>query len=145
MSTLTDLQGSYFGLEIDDKKYGYYTACSGISVEFEVAKFKEVDGTNVLENKRPGRTKYQPIVLKRGFTDNKELYDWFNEVVSSAKPTPFKTGAIVVYSRDMVPMARFSIDRCWPSKLSVSDLRAGQDEVMVEELTIQHELLEWTK
>ena len=42
-------------------------------------------------------------------------------------------------------VARFNLDRCWPSKLSVSDLQAGSDEVMVEEVTIQHELFTWVK
>ena len=33
--------------------------------------------------------------------------------------------------------------QCWPSKLSASDLQAGSDEVMIEELTIQQEFLDW--
>lgn len=138
-----DYQGSFFALEIDGLTLGYFTGCSGISLEFDVINFKEGNGTTIIERKRPGKPKYSEVVLKRGFTADKSLYDWFKEVVDADKPTPYKTGAIVIYDRTQKAVARFSLDTCWPSKLSVSDLKSDSDEVMVEELTIQHELLNW--
>ncbi len=140
-----DFQGSYFSLEIDGVKLAYFTACSGISIEFEPVKFKQIgkEGTMAVETKRPGRPKYAEITLKRGFTADKALYEWFDKVVASKEDTPYKTGSIVIYSRTQKPVARYNLQECWPSKLSVSDLSAGSDEVMVEELTIQHEALDW--
>ena len=35
-----DFQGSFFGLDIDGMKMTYFTACSGISLEFEPINFK---------------------------------------------------------------------------------------------------------
>ena len=138
-----DFQGSYFGLEIDGVKLGFFTGCSGISLEYEVMTFKEGNGATVVARKRPGRAKYTEVVLKRGFTQDKALHDWFKEVVDANKATPYKTGSIVVYDRTQKEVARFNLDQCWPSKMSVSDLNAATDEVMVEEVTIQHELINW--
>jgi phage tail-like protein len=98
----------------------------------------------VIERKRPGKPKYSEVVLKRGFSPDKALYEWFDSVVQAKDKTPYKTGSIVIYDRTQTEVARFNLEQCWPSKLSVSDLSAGSDEVMVEELTIQHELLNWT-
>lgn len=138
-----DFQGSFFSLEIDGLTMAYFTGCSGMSLEFDVAKFKEGDGKMIIERKRPGKPKYSEVTLKRGFTADKALHSWFKEVTDAASATPYKTASIVIFDRSQKEIARFSLDTCWPSKLSVSDLKSDSDEVMVEELTIQHEFLNW--
>jgi len=140
----SDFQGSFFSLEIDGLTLAYFTGCSGLSLEYDVTTFKEGNGEMVIERKRPGKPKYSEVVLKRGFSPDDTLYKWFDDVVKAADKTPYKTGSIVIYDRTQEEVARFNLEQCWPSKLSVSDLSAGSDEVMVEELTIQHELLNWT-
>ena len=138
-----DFQGSFFALEIDSINLAWFTGCSGMSVEYDVTTYKETNGKKVVERKRPGKPKYSEVVLKRGFTTNMVIHDWFKEVVDAAKPTPYKTASIVIYDRLQTECARFNLEQCWPSKLSISDLSAGSDDVMVEELSIQHEFLDW--
>jgi phage tail-like protein len=138
-----DFQGSLFALEIDAVNLAWFTGCSGLSVEFDVVTFKEGNGKKVVERKRAGKPKYSEVTLKRGFTTNKDVHDWFKEVVDAEKDTPYKTASIVLYDRLQQECARFNLEACWPSKLSISDLSAGSDDSMVEELTIQHEFLDW--
>ena len=139
-----DFQGSYFRLEIGGASVGYFTACSGLSMEFEPITFKSTDaGDKIVERKRPGRPKYSEVVLKRGMTQSTDLHDWFDGIVKSDKIPEYKDASIVIMSREMKEAARFNLSMCWPSKLTVSDLKAGSDEVMIEELTIQHELIDW--
>lgn len=138
-----DFQGSFFSLAIDGLTIGWFTGCSGLSLEFDAVTFKEGNGSTIVERKRPGKPKYSEVTLKRGFTADKTLYEWFDTVVKSSDKTPYKTGSIVVYDRTQKEVARWNLEQCWPSKLSASDLSAGSDEVMVEELTIQHEFLDW--
>ena len=138
-------QGSFFALEIDSVTMAWFTGCSGLSLEFDVTTFKEGDGKKIVERKRPGKPKYSEVTLKRGFTTSTALNDWFKEVVDAAAETPYKTASIVIYDRMQEEAARFSLEACWPSKLKVSDLSAGSDDVMVEEVTIQHEFLDWVK
>ncbi len=140
-----DFQGSFFALEIDSLTLGWFTGCSGIGIEYDVTTYKETNGKKVIERKRPGKPKYSEVVLKRGFTTSKTIHDWFKEVVDAQKPTPYKTASIVIYDRQQAEAGRFSLEACWPSKLSISDLSAGSDDVMIEELTIQHEFLDWVK
>ncbi len=140
-----DFQGSFFALEIDAMTLAWFTGCSGMSIEFDVTTFKETNGKKVVERKRAGKPKYSEVVLKRGFTTNKVIHDWFKEVVDAQKATPYKTASIVIYDRQQTECGRFNLEACWPSKLSISDLSAGSDDVMVEEMTIQHEFLDWVK
>ena len=124
-------QGSFFALEIDSLTLAWFTGCSGLSIEFDVTSYKEGNGKKVIERKRAGKPKYSEVTLKRGFTTNMVVHDWFKEVVAAEKPTPYKTAS------------RFNLEACWPSKMSISDLSSGSDDVIVEELTIQHEFLDW--
>lgn len=140
-----EFQGAFFSIEIDGVTLAHFTACSGLSVEFDVMEQISMssDGGKKITTKIPGRAKYSEVVLKRGFTPDTALHDWFETVVEAKDATPYKTGAIVVFDRNMTEVARFSLLNMWPSKMSVSDLSAGSDEVMVEELTIQHEFIDW--
>lgn len=136
--------GNYFSVEIDGLSLGYFTSCSGLSIEFNVMDYKQV-----LKTGRPGiakyagRAKYSEVVLKRGFTPNADLNKWFKEVSDAKDKTPYKTGSIVIWDRLGAEVARFSLLNMWPSKLTGSALEAGSDTPMVEELTIQHEFIDW--
>ncbi len=54
--------------------------------------FKEGNGKKVVERKRPGKPKYSEVVLKRGFTTNKVVHDWFKEVVDAAEADAVQDG-----------------------------------------------------
>ena len=138
--------GSVFGFEIDGLTgVTMFTGCSGLSLEFDVVEHDTISaGSMKTKVKIPGRPKYTEVVLKRGLTTSTDLHDWFKEVTDASAATPYKTASIVVYDRQQTEVARFNMEACWPSKLSVSDLAAGSDDVMIEELTIQHDFLDWT-
>jgi phage tail-like protein len=138
-----DFQGSFFSLVVDGLTLGFFTKCSGISIEFDVINFKEGDGTKVIARKRAGKPSYSEIQMSRGFTENQELYKWFKEVVDAKDATPYKTASIVVHDRQAKAVATYNLLSCWPSNLKVSDLTAGSDEVMIEDVTMQHEGLDW--
>jgi phage tail-like protein len=141
----TAAQGGYFGFELDKASVGFFTACSGLSSEVDVIEQQQMtkDGKR-LTVKQPGRKRTFPeVVLKRGFTKDRALNDWFDKTVDAGGTVERQTGSIVIYTRDFKEVARFNLEGCWPSKMSVSDLSAGSDDVMVEELTIQHEFLDW--
>jgi phage tail-like protein len=140
-----DYQGSYFGFELNQVTVAFFTACSGLSVELEVAKFKETDGSKIVERKRPGRAKYGTLTLKRGYTPDTALHDWFKSIIDAADKTKYDQGEVVIYDRLSNAMARIELENCWPSKLSVSDLDAKSDTPMVEEMTIQYTGLTWKK
>ena len=139
----SDFQGAFFAFEIDGVSMAWFTGCSGLTLEFDVVEFKEGSGSSVIQRKRAGKDKYEEVVLKRGFTQDTALTDWFKEVTDAAAATPYKTGSVVIYDRLSTEVARFNLENCWPSKVSVSDLSASSDDVMVEEMTIQHEFIDW--
>ncbi len=143
--TLNNTLNAYtFGFVIDGAPIAFFTAVSGLSWEFDVVEHQMItnDGKSVLK-KIPGRLKYSEIVLKRGMTEDDTLHKWMKQIVDRGGVPEYKTASIVLYDHTYEPVATFNFDKCWPSKLSGSDLSSGSDEVMIEEMTIQHQMMEW--
>ncbi len=138
-------QGGYFSFELDGTTLGFFTSCTGLSSEVDVIEQTQITVTGKkVTTKQPGPSRtYSEVVLKRGFTKDRALNDWFDETVDAAVKVTRKTGSIVILSREFKELARFNLDRCFPSKLTVSDLNASSGEAMVEELTIRHDELTW--
>jgi phage tail-like protein len=139
-----EFQGSFFGFSMDGVEVGLFSSVSGLSLEFDVAEIEQQtkEGKKIVK-KIPGRPKYSEVVLKRGYSADKKLYEWFDAVVKADAAVMRKTGSIIVYNRNHAEVGRFNIDKAWPSKISATDLSAGSDEVVIEEVTIQHEFLDW--
>lgn len=136
--------GAYFSLVVDGVEMGSFNSVSGISMEFEVANQQQSMKTGKIVNVKvpASRAKYAEISLKRGFSADDALLKWHKDVVQGKK-TPYKTGSITVYSTDHTALVQFAFERMWPSKLSCGDLEAGSTSLLVEDCTIQHDLMEW--
>jgi phage tail-like protein len=132
--------GSNFALEIDGAAIAFFTGCSGLSATTEVVEEKVVDATGkLIVRKRPGRTNYEDIVLKRGASADKTLTDWHKTVIDGAVER--KNGSVVLYDDVLTELGRWNFEAGWISKWSGGELSADSDDVMVEEVTITHELL----
>ncbi len=137
-------QGSFFAFELKKTKIGFFSSCSGLSSELSVVKHKTMtaDGKQV-ETRQPNKRSFSEVVLKRGFTKNTDLYDWFKATVDAGANVERSEASIIILDRDLEEIARFNLENCFPSKLSVSDFGAKSDDAVVEELTIRHENLIW--
>lgn len=118
-----------------------------------LAAFKEIEGmgseTEVIEygwpssrilRKRPGRTKYFDLTLKRGFTNNETLWAWRKQVVDGRVER--KTGSIVLLSDDGQEVRRWNFFEAWPTKWKGFSLNGKGNDVVVEEITLTLERLE---
>ncbi len=148
MSTITpssdDQQSiltSMFALELGDIQVNDIQSVSGLSIDVEDVESKEVDSSGRMVTRyRAGTVKYSELTAKRVFTGDKALYDWHMDVVNGNKP--WQDGSIVLYNLDGTEAARWNVMKTWPSKWSVSDLDAGSDDVVTEEMTLQIEYIE---
>ena len=131
--------GSQFALELDGVEMARFTACAGLTVTTEVVEYQDASSGKPIIRKRPGRTKYEDIVLKRGLSASKAITDWHKKVLDGSVER--QNGSIVIYDAAGTEVDRWNFENGWPSKWSASDLDAGSDDVMIEELTIAHELL----
>ncbi len=136
----------HYAIEVQGVLKGYFTECSGLGSEHEVIEHKAVDskGKEVVQ-KIPGRLKWENIVLKRGITDNMDIWDWRKQVEDGKVKDARKNGSIVMMDQDLNVVARWNFENAWPVKVTGPKLQSSSNEIGVEELTITHERLERIK
>ncbi|MBN1640012.1 MAG: phage tail protein [Anaerolineae bacterium] len=130
----------HYGVEVQGEVTGYFTECSGIGSENELIEHKVVDekGRESI-HKIPGRLKWQDITLKRGITNNMDIWDWREQIVDGKVDDARRNGSIIMYNQALEEVARWNFENGWPLKVSGPSMKADSNEFGIEELVITHE------
>lgn len=135
-----------FYLDVGGKVTGYFRECSGLGSESDVVEHKATGkGGMPVIMKVPGAVKWQNIVLKRGVTDDMEIWGWRKEVEDGKLGPSRRDGSIVMFDQSKKEVGRWNFTQAWPIKISGPALNAGSNDIAVEELTIAHEGLKRIK
>ena len=128
-----------FQIEIDGVIRGGFSEVSGLTTDTNIIEYRE--GQEITTpRKLPGLMKYNNIVLKRGWTRDRKLWDWRKKVIDGK--TERQSGAIVLLDEARQPALRWNFVQGWPSKWEGPALNAKTSEVAIETLEIAHEGLE---
>ncbi len=127
-----------FRIEIEGLAAGAFRQLEGMGSETEIITFGGT--TDQVQRKRPGRHKYTDITLKRGYTNNEELWRWRKSVIDGNPER--KSGSIIICADDGTEVTRFNFFEAWPTKWKGFVLDGKGTDVTVEELTITIERLE---
>jgi phage tail-like protein len=140
MAQRDPLVGFHYAIEVQGVVTGYFTECSGVGSEHEIIEHKIVDekGRESIQ-KIPGRLKWQDITLKRGITDNMDIWDWRDQVVQGKVNDARRNGSVIMFNQGLEEVARWNFENAWPSKVSGPSMKSDTNEFGVEELVIVHE------
>lgn len=133
------LVGFHYAVEIQGMVSGYFTECSGLGSEHEVIEHKVVDNGKEIIMKIPGRLKWENITLKRGITDNMDIWDWRKKVEDGDVESARSNGSIVMFDEHLSEIARWNFENAWPVKVSGPQVKSDSNEIGIEELAIAHE------
>src|SRR4051812_13211234 len=70
-----------FKVEIDGINQAHFQEVGGIDATIDVQEYRE-GGDNLGSRKFPGQTKHANLTLKRGYTDDLQLWTWFEDVMT---------------------------------------------------------------
>lgn len=133
-----------------------FMSVTGLNVTTDIIAYRE-GGYNSSPHKLPGQTDFSPVTFSRGLAvGDAQMMTWMNELFSytqgDAAGDPnndFRTTVqIDVRSHPNkggkgVVQASFKLHQAWPSAISFSDLDAGANSVIVQQMTIVHEGIEF--
>ena len=111
-----------------------------VETEIHEMAFLYRDGDDLILRKRPGRTKYGNITLKKGYLATLLLYDWRQGIVSDAVAK--KKGRIALVNDEGQVILRYNFFEAWPSKWKGCTLDGKGNDVFVEEIELAVEKLE---
>ena len=127
-----------FKVEIEGVTVGAFRNVEGLDSETEIVEFQ--DGDDIILRKRPGRTKYSNIVLKRGYINTDELWIWRKKVIDGVVER--KSGSVILCGDDGGEIMRYNFYEGWPCKWKGFSLDGKGTDVNIEELELAVEKIE---
>ncbi len=118
---------------------------SGLKRSSDVIEYKE--GGNAVILKGLGRTKYEPVTLERGVTQNTDFETWANAAqvldqgaASTSLADLRREITITLLNEEAQPVLRWILHRCWVSEYqAIPDLDAGANAVAIEHIKLENE------
>ena len=137
----------HFVVQWDGKVIPGITQVGALRRKTEVIEHRSGGDSNLIR-RSPGKTEYQPIVLKRPRADDKEFEQWANKVWSLGAGFGVEV-SLKDYRKDIIIEARddtgkilwaFRAYRCWPSEyVALNDSEAEHKSAAMEILVLEHE------
>ena len=103
---------------------------------------------SLIPNKSPGRLTFADVTLERGATQDRDLFDWFQDVAITSSglgltDVNYKRNLdIVQQDRDGTTLRRWSLSRAWPVKFVAGDWDNESDENVIESVTLTYDFFE---
>jgi phage tail-like protein len=126
-----------FVVEIDGVIVGGFAECSGLTTETNIIEYR--NGNDPFTRKEVGQPKFTQVILKRGYTDSRELWEWRKLVITGR--TQRKSGTIQLLDEARQPALTWDFREGWPSKWEGPALNAKNNDVAIETLEIAIEEL----
>ena len=127
-----------FEVEIEGMSAGMFEGIDGLTTEIEIIEFQ--DNQDPLIRKRPGRTKYSNITLKKGYILQTPLRQWWEETVNGNLQR--KNGTIKILDQAGQQVDQYNFFDAWPCKWKGFSLDGKGSDVNVEEIELAVERLE---
>lgn len=130
-----------------------FMSVSGLSITTEVIPYRE-GGMNTTTQKMPGQSDFSPLTLSRGLGHGQgEMWAWMKQLFVVMQGT--QTGSygeefrhnvdIKVIDHPAAGTRRakvknwYRVYNAWPTSVSFSDLDAGANAIIVNQMTLAHE------
>ena len=115
-----------------------FSECSGLEMSMELKTIRE-GGNNGRQIHLAGPISYGQLSLKRGMTNNFDLWTWFEKVHTQRNLRI--DGEIHMLSPSKKKKVIFKLSNCLPIKLRAPSLNAKDGQIAIEEMQIAYERL----
>jgi phage tail-like protein len=132
-------RGFNFRVEIDGISVGSFSDVSGLSSDGDIVEYRNGDDVPLHVRKLAGLRKFSNLTLKRGYTDNRELWNWRNNIINGTPDR--RNGAIVLMDEERKDVLRWEFEGGWIHKIDGPTFNAKGNDVTVESLEIVIESL----
>ena len=133
-----------------------FMSVSGLNITTEVIPYRE-GGMNTTTQKMPGQSDFAPITLSKGvIVGDARMLDWMRQLFTVQQGTGINTAGMDFranllinvldhpVTKGPVPVkAAFKVYNAWPTAIAFSDLDAGANAIMVQQMTLAHEGFEY--
>lgn len=117
-----------------------FNEASGLTFDVDPVEYREGTDPQLHVRKLTGLRKFSNIMLKRGFTQNRDLWDWYRDVLNGVVER--KDGSITLRDEQYNDVLRWEFSEGWISKWEGPALNASGNDVAIESIEIVVERVE---
>lgn len=117
---------------------GRFSECTGLEATMEPKVIKE-GGRNYGAAQRVGPVTFGTVILKRGITENRNLWQWYEMGTLKGAYTYRLTVTVTMFDHVGKAILSWRLINALPTKFKAADLNAKGTEVGIEELHLAHE------
>jgi phage tail-like protein len=130
-------RGYNFILEIDNVPKGAFSEVGGLTADGDSVDYRE--GTDMQPNVRKlsGLRKFVNLTLKRGYTQDRSLWQWYVNVMNGVEDR--RSVTIVLLNERREAVLRWHAENAWINKIEGPALKASSNDVAMESLELVHE------
>ena len=133
-------RGFNFEVQIDNTAVAGFRECGGLSFTTDPVEYREGTDVPLHVRKLTGLCKFANIMLKRGITQNVELWNWYKNVLNGKEDR--RNGAIVLHDEQHKPVVRWNFENGWITKWEGPAVNATSNDVALESIEIAVERVE---
>ena len=116
---------------------------SGLKMNTDVVEYRE-GGDNLTVSKSPGLTKFDPITLERGMSEDTDMWDWASKIFhideTAHEQVKYRANVkIKLKGRNGKVVKAWEIPNAWISRYETGEFDAMGNNVMLETIELQHE------
>jgi phage tail-like protein len=137
-------RGFRFKVQIDGITKAGFREVAGLDVANDAVDYRDGDEATRLR-KLAGLQKFSNVTLKRGVTDDQDLWKWRSMVMDGKIKDARKNGQIILLDDEGKEAAEWTFTDGWPTKLTFPTFNATANEVAIDTLEITHEGLKRVK
>jgi len=124
----------------DDRQIvGGFNSIAGGGVKIE--KRDITHGDDPYKRHMPGSVEYENITLSRGMTTNKDMFEWFKNVLDGKDDR--RSGSIIILENDYDEGRRFDFFGAYPTSFSGVELSSDGSAMSLEKFELCVERTEW--
>jgi phage tail-like protein len=133
-------RGFNFEVQIDNTSVGGFRECGGLSFTTDPVEYREGTDVPLHVRKLTGLRKFANITLKRGITQNVELWNWYKNILNGKEDR--RNGAIVLHDEQHNPVVRWNFENGWITKWEGPAVNATSNDVALESIELAVERVE---
>jgi len=137
------ISAAKFSLTVDGVNIAQFSELNGITTRIEPIEYRMSTDQGVKIVKIPGAASPEgEVKFKMAMGSNLAMNSWMEAAQAGKMTEARKSCSLVMFDAENKPVARFYLENAWPSKCVLSPMRAGGNDVLVQEWSLVYETIQ---
>jgi phage tail-like protein len=132
--------GFNFRVELDKTAVAGFREVGGLSFTIDPVEYREGNDPQLHVRKLTGLRKFANLTLKRGFTANHDLWNWYRTLLNGVADR--RDGSIVLQDEERNDVLRWNFSNAWITKWEGPAMNATTNDVAIESIELAVERVE---